>query len=347
MDFQSSLPPLYLRWMEELLTGPIPPETEAACTDCPMCMQDPARNRSGYTFNTRTKCCTYMPDLPNYLVGRIYLDRSPESAAGRSAFQAQLKRGLIVVPLGMFPPPAFAERYRRNISRFGQDPEMRCPYYLEEQGGLCGVWRHRNARCASWFCRYVRGSAGVIFWKYIDSLLTTVERLLPRWCVLQLDPGEDAMRRLFPPPPSERLLNDLPLMWGRWRGHEREFYEASAELVDALSWGQVSSICGAEVQTASRLTRLAYADLISMQLPSALKLGNWKKRIQVDDALVRIWSYNQYDPIDVPRALAGELAQFDGRPVAEVRAALSMKGISLDDSVLRKLIDFGVLVQKY
>src|SRR5215813_7928721 len=90
----SALPPLYATWMEQLLTGPIPPETGATCSDCVMLAKEPhPPTGSAHFFNPRTKCCTYLPELPNFLVGRILADSDPQSAAGRATVEARLQAG--------------------------------------------------------------------------------------------------------------------------------------------------------------------------------------------------------------------------------------------------------------
>ena len=76
------LPHLYARWTAELLAGPIPREERATCENCAMCAppgeeDDP----QSHVFDPATKCCTYVPDLPNFLVGRIL---SPDDSSGVS-----------------------------------------------------------------------------------------------------------------------------------------------------------------------------------------------------------------------------------------------------------------------
>jgi len=55
-DVERFLPPLYAAWMNQLLEGPIPEETEADCHDCTMCAaQNGSRNKSEFLFNRKTK----------------------------------------------------------------------------------------------------------------------------------------------------------------------------------------------------------------------------------------------------------------------------------------------------
>ena len=63
-DQGATLPPLYQRWVAEILDE-IPAEPEATCLDCPMVSR--SGEQEGVFFNPVTKCCTYRPNLPNYL----------------------------------------------------------------------------------------------------------------------------------------------------------------------------------------------------------------------------------------------------------------------------------------
>src|SRR5947209_14647397 len=89
-----ALPPLYAAWMDQLLAGSIPEETEATCSDCAMCTTGSGQaSVSPFFFDPRTKCCTYIPQLPNFLVGRILADDDPAFAAGRATVEARLRTG--------------------------------------------------------------------------------------------------------------------------------------------------------------------------------------------------------------------------------------------------------------
>ncbi|HEY6250973.1 MAG TPA: hypothetical protein VI685_13515, partial [Candidatus Angelobacter sp.] len=67
----STLPPLFSAWMSELLGGDIPSETSATCNHCAMLAQDGLASQEALVFRPDTKCCTYLPMLSNFLVGRI------------------------------------------------------------------------------------------------------------------------------------------------------------------------------------------------------------------------------------------------------------------------------------
>src|SRR5262249_14013973 len=148
-------------------------------------------------------------------------------------------------------PPAYKLLHENNPRAFGHSRVLRCPYYLEE-GGRCGLWRHRASVCATYFCKHVRGTVGRNFWMALHQLLSAVERDLCRWCVLDLDVGAEALERLFPTPrfpePAKGVDgNDLDgtvnsesyrALWGNWSGREADFYKECARRVDALTWQQ-------------------------------------------------------------------------------------------------------------
>ncbi|MBC7932114.1 MAG: hypothetical protein H7Z38_16265 [Rubrivivax sp.] len=354
-----ALPPLYAAWMDEMLTGPIPHETDATCDDCAMCSGEGAEAQDGETFfNPQTKCCSYVPELPNYLVGRILADSDPAFETGRATVLARLEAGVGVTPLGMEPPPIFVALYGRNSATlFGQSRTILCPHYLAVEGGRCGIWKHRNSVCATWYCKFVRGATGQNFWQTLNQLLTAVEQNLARWCVHELDPGGEALKLLFPlggenahAQVDPHALDGAPepkrqrALWGNWAGREADYYKACARLVEPLAWPDVLARSGPTVGIYARLTSAAYRQLMSKELPFALKVGSFRSVHFNADTQVVI-SYNGYDPIELPKSLLEVLHYFDARPTRQALAAISAeRGITINDSLVRKLVDFNILV---
>jgi hypothetical protein len=179
MDHKKSspLPPLYANWFDDLLGGDIPSETRATCSDCAMCESRPTPKNPGVNFfNAQSKCCTYLPLLPNFLVGMILNDQDPAMATGRASIEKRLDAGLAVTPRGLeWPLKMRAEYTQMEPSAFGQTQSLRCPHYVNEQGGLCGIWKYRNSICSTWFCKYVRGAVGKEFWETAKVLLQAIE----------------------------------------------------------------------------------------------------------------------------------------------------------------------------
>ncbi len=356
----SPLPPLYAAWIDQLLAAPLPQESDATCEDCAMCAEgDFKRTRSDVLFNPETKCCTYIPDLPNYLVGRILADQDPTSAAGRATVEARLRAGIAVTPIGLGQPPGFKVLYEHSReSLFGRSKTLRCPHYLADEGGRCGVWKHRASICATWYCKYVRGEVSLNFWTAMHQLLSAVEKSLTRWCALELDVGAEALKQLFPASAALRSngrIDALSLdgiadaaeareLWGHWAGREKEFYLECSRLVEALDWRTVMAIGGPELGIFSSLVCEGYRKVMSDEIPSRLKVGSFNM-IQTGQDFYSISSYNDYDPIDLPRSLMTMLPYFDGRPTAEVlQDVAARENTILSDDLIRRLVDFGVLI---
>src|SRR5215470_3687249 len=104
-SFQAgALPPLYARWMNDLLDGPIPAETRATCDNCVMCPK-PGDTISAEDrfFDPSIKCCSIVPALPNFLVGMILSgdDRDPISLEGWASVERRIREGVAVGPLGL------------------------------------------------------------------------------------------------------------------------------------------------------------------------------------------------------------------------------------------------------
>lgn len=355
----STLPPLYSAWMVHALEGPLPQETKATCDNCVMCpsASTPIEPGASY-FHPETKCCTYLPELPNFLIGRILADESPDLRAGRLTVEERMQKRAAVTPLGFGQDAVYHLLSEQgNGTLFGKSRALRCPHYLED-GGRCGIWKHRHSWCATWFCKHDRGAAGARFWAATKQLLDVVEEGLASWCVSQLDVGTDALKLLFPSAqqdtralPLERHLLDegsadpalYNAIWGKWAGREKDFYRACADLVDPLSWEEVCSICGPKLSIFLRMVQEAYTALQSTRLPTLLQVRPYRTT-KVEPGYSEAVSYSEYDPIRLSKVLRDVLPYFDGRPLEAVRESIKTeKKVALNDGLIRKLIDHDIL----
>ena len=313
------LPALQQAWMDELLGGPIPSEPRSTCSTCPQIEVEDDELR----FDERIKCCTYMPAIHNFLAGRLLLDDDPEVRKGRDTVEARIDRGEAVTPLGLLAMQEYVDTYADD-SKFGRDYELRCPHYLREEGGLCGVWRHRESTCSTWYCRHVRGSVAFDFWRRgMSPLLRAAEKELARWCAEQVGAG--------------------PVEWGRWAGRPRALYIECAHLVPALRWAEVQSIGGEEVASLAEKTQRHYRALLAPPVPPARpKLQAFD--LQADSGTIAsVATYTPFDPIDVPTKLLRELHRFDGRPLAEAVSDLKSRGLAIDAKLLQTLVDWRLI----
>lgn len=321
------LPPLFADWVAALVGGAIPPEPRATCASCAMCVPpeiEAAAERAGLeSFRPDVKCCSYHPDLPNFLAGRILADPDPALARGRAAIEARLRAREGATPLGIRRPAHHALVSRAHPDAFGQSRALICPYFVDEGGGLCGIWRHREGVCATFFCKHTRGATGQRFWAALRELLKAVELALAGFCLGELGAGEED--------------------WAGWEGREADFYRACAALVDPLPWARALELAGPVAASWARAVREAYAALVSADLPPALALAPVAIAPLGAEAC-RVVSYSRYDPIVAPRALFAVLPLFDGRPPREAIAAIAAeRGVHLEDDLVRALADFGVL----
>lgn len=353
------LPGLYAQWIIELLGGAIPRESRATCNACAMCAREGQETASAsYFFDPVVKCCSYVPDLHNFLVGRILSDTDPGAQQGRATVQKRIADAVGVTPLGLQQPPVYTLLYVNSSEAFGRSRTLRCPHYVEE-GNLCGIWRNRESTCATWFCKHVRGELGYKFWRdSLYHLLRAVETDLARWCVLELQLGEDALRHSVVSGnwtyEAEAITGDsldnrvdqkaYARIWGKWRGRESEFFCRCGELVSPLTWADVLAVCGPSIRACARLTQESYARLTSDDIPSNLCVGRFEV-LQVQRAMTRVNTYHDFDPLDVPNTVMELLQYFDGRPIVDALAAIAdERGVSLDAALIRKMVDFKLLV---
>lgn len=355
-----ALPPLYAKWAAALLGGPIPRETRATCGSCAMrAGHDGGGAQARATFfDPAVKCCTYLPTLYNFLVGRILSDQDPASRQGRETVAARIAQGIGVFPLGLMQTPTYALLYGKSTQSFGKSRSLKCPHYIED-GGLCGVWAHRESTCATWFCKHVKGAAGYGFWREgLHHLLQIVEIGLARWCLLELGAGVDMLKQAAGSKSwtaeaegvtGAVLDNQLDQeayarAWAEWRGREHAFFIRCAALVDPLSWAEVLEICGPDARTHAQLTGAAYRRMTTGEAPAAVKAGSFQV-VRVGRETVRLNTYSEYDPIEVPSAVMELLGCFDGRPTADVLAEIARdRGVALAPDLVQKMIDFDLLV---
>lgn len=358
ITLMSVLPPLYTGWMEKVLPGTIPNESKATCDKCAMCAHSGEQPGNGALFfDPHVKCCSYLPVLHNFLVGGILADEDPALGQGRASVEARLEARIEVTPFGLGQSAPYNLLYTHAKGAFGISRNLRCPHYIDEEGGSCGIWRHRNAVCTTWFCKHERGATGLKFWRTLLQLLLQVEVGLSRWCVLELDIGTRALESLFPldsanreqPKLTANQIDQVPdleayrLLWGNWLGREREFYQECARLVNDLTWEDITRICGPEVLVFTKLVQEAYDRLTSNQMPEIVRL----KPIQItgmgqDWAQVTAYSVN--DPLKLPRKLLEVLPYLQSQPISEALQVIQReKGIQLNRDVVRKLIDFDIL----
>lgn len=336
------LPPRYAAWLTDLLGGTLPEEQAATCSRCAMQGEAVAE---GYRFRADAKCCTYVPALANFLVGAALRELPPGPAL--ASVEARLADVSSCTPHGLDVNEVDRAAYLAVVASesFGRAPGLRCPHYLHEQGGLCGIWRHRNGVCATWFCKHDRGAAGQRFWQAVEAMLTLIERELCHWCACQLLYCEA--------PEGAEGEDDVP-EWSAWLPRRRDYYLRAAVLVDELSWAEVQVIGGAELGEAAEKVLAAYAEigpsgpgrlvqLVQLGRPPPVLVTGAVKLAQRGPVSTRVVTYSDSDALELPSELVALLPRFDGRATEEVLAELAREGVILTPELLTRLVDFAVL----
>jgi hypothetical protein len=348
-----SLPLLYDRWMREALDTPVPEENLATCSSCTMCPGNPeGRPHAVATFNPTTKCCTYLPALRNFHIGRVLLDAEPAMADGQRSVRERIAAGIGVTPLGLLWPAEFEARYDNALERdFGRRVDMRCPHYLDRQGGLCGIWRHRNAICSTWFCRYDRGEKGQAYWEALRDLLDTAEEILTWHCLDVLDLGVEARTLIEDTDDPKRTLDGrVPVteslrreVWGHWFGREESFYLACAELIGPMPWSQVAALGGGRVLRKLEAVQEAAEDLRVRRLPPFVEGGGITVVTEAEEgSWVR--SYRAYDAVFLPTEVLEVVQGLHAIDLDDLRERLvDRTGEPVDDAMLRRFVDLGLL----
>ena len=342
---EAALPILYAPWLRAITGGPIPAETQATCDHCVM-LPTPDSPPDATYFYPATKCCSCQPNIPNFLAGKILSDPDPSTAEGRRALEQRIATRVAVTPSRVGAGGAFELLYA-NIP-FGRAPALRCRFLTPQ--ATCGVWKYRPGVCATWFCKHVRGATGLRFWKLAGQLLREVEQNLALWCLAELKAGWGELSELMPQtrPDVAELEGAIDWaryrkLWGEWAGRETDFYRACASLVDSLRWEQVEQACGPRVRILAELARDAYAHLESEAIPDRLRLGEFRFT-GFQGGNYRVTAYHPYDPLLMAAPLARVLHYFDGRPTQEaLLAILTEQGVRLSPSLVRRLVDFGIL----
>ena len=357
LDATDGLPAIQARWVRELLEAPIPPESLATCDSCAM-LPEQGETPGAEHFRPDTKCCTFTPDLANFLVGALLTDDDPALARGRETVRERLQAKVGVTPLGVDVAADRSLLYLRSGTLgFGRNRALRCPHYQEEQGN-CSIWRYRNGVCATWHCKYVRGAKGLQFWDELKNLLIRTEQAVAEWCLLEADLPAEALRSIFaglrsgePASLSASDLDHSPpatydALWDGWRGREEEWFQSCAERVSGLSFADIGSIAGQEVRARARMVRDAFDQLRSTELPKRLRTGNYSV-LHTDsgtDAVLLI-TFSTTQPLRASRRLLDVLPMFNGvRVDAALQRIEAERGLKIAPGLLQRLVDNDVLV---
>ncbi|NUP07875.1 MAG: hypothetical protein HOW73_17655 [Polyangiaceae bacterium] len=348
---RSKLAPIYQAVLPAFFDRPAIEETRATCDDCAMCDKTAPAGVQTTHFDPETKCCTYHPSLPNYLVGAVFADPSPDLEEGRRRLRAKLAHRIGVTPRWLAAPRKFlvhleASRYWA----FGRAKSMKCPYYDD---GRCSIWHHRETVCSTFFCKYEGAQYGWAFWDAMKQYMFRVESALTQYAIRTVGPDttEPTIGRLKmtledvedrPPPEAEYAR-----YWGSWLGREEAFYIACHEAVSSLDAARVAEILDATPRAKELSSEMEekYDALTKPKLHERL-VRNRKLEVVPATGGVVVTSYSRYDPFFMSEALAQVVDGFrEDEPVRETLARLKRdEGLDVPEELVMRLQMLDVVV---
>lgn len=346
--------PIYDRLFPEVFDRPEVVETRATCDTCAMCDHGQNSPVAMEYFQPDAKCCTYHPNLPNYLVGAILADTSEELAEGRRRIREKIASRIGVTPQFVAAPRKYNVLYQaaRGQGFFGRTQTMMCPYFDKENGGLCTVWKYREAVCSTYFCKYTAGKPGWEFWDTMKSYLFHVERTLAQFAAEVVD-------RKVKEPNLERTtltkedledrgpnVDDYFSYWGGWVNREEEFYILCYKKVLELPKTDFVRFVDDAPEGRGFLARMEakYDQIMSPELPKHLirPLG-LRKRVAGESVVVT--TYNPYDWLSLEKDLFDTLGMFRAEETLEenLKRLDEKHDIQLAPELVRYLYVHGVL----
>jgi Fe-S-cluster containining protein len=241
-----------------------------------------------------------------------------------------------------------------RATSFGRSKVLLCPFFVDD-GGLCSIWRHREAVCSTFFCKHEAGAAGHAFWTAQKQLLAQHEVVLSRHAAHEVFPGaaEPAFPRmrltredLEDRAPSEA---DYVAGWGEWAGREEEFYRRTFEIVSSLAQPQVDELLKDEPRIEELVLNLSakHEAIASPRLATHLVMNPDLRATPIGDSgAMAVTTYSAYDPMMLIPELWAILPEFEGEDsVADVKARLDReKDVEIGDDLLLILQNHAILV---
>ncbi len=354
-SIRSMLPPSYERLFQGFFDRAKPVETRATCNRCSMCDHGDPSPVAMEFFDHETKCCTFWPILPNYLVGAILADESPGMAEGKRRIQSAIEKRIGVTPTWLSRPRKWTLLMQAYSDVFGRAKSLKCPYYDDTNPeGTCSIWRHRETICMTYYCKFSGGMRGYEYWMALKDYLGHVQRTLAVAATKEVDgsvqePGYNriqlTLEEMDDLPPKD---SDYRSWWGRWVGREEEFYRKCHEWVSAVSVADFVKNVDETENGKKLLANLIskYEILDGKILPSSLVRNGRMREQHVGDKVV-VTSYHRYDSFALDKDLFEVVGMFKADQTLEQNLERLQKeeGIELTPDLVEYLFAAGVLVE--
>ncbi|MBX3233192.1 MAG: hypothetical protein KIT84_20585 [Labilithrix sp.] len=348
---RETLPEAHRRLFPAVYDRPNVEERRATCSDCAMCSRSEAPGT--IAFQPNLKCCTYHPTLPNFLAGAVLAD--PDMAEGQRRMRARIASRIGITPQWVAPPRK--HRVLLDAARttsFGRSKVLLCPYFVEEGGGLCSIWRHREAVCSTFFCKHDAGAAGHAFWTAHKRFTAHVEVVLARHAARAVFPGAAepdfprmklTLEDLEDRAPSEI---DYAACWGEWAGREEDFYLRTFDVVRSVTRDEMDRLLAEEPRSeelardvATKLDAITAPRLAERLVPNPNLVAR-----PLPGGAMGVTTYSAYDPMSLTPELWAVLGEFKPEEtLAETRARLDRDNdLVIADDLLLVLQNHAILV---
>jgi len=352
-SLRGMLPPVYRPLFDEFFDKEKVIETRAKCDTCSMCNHgDPSPVPMEY-FRSDTKCCTYFPQLPNYLVGAVLADPSPEQAEGKKRLRKIIASRIGITPWWVNRSGKMQLIFSAYSDGFGRAESLRCPLYDQHNPeASCTIWRHRETVCMTYYCKYNGGQRGYEFWVAFKDYLAQVQAYTVKFAAEAVD------RSVIEPPFKKNLtveeIDDLPpkdsdyaKWWGKWAGREEEFYIKCHEWLESVPKEQFAMNIDAIAPVKQKLdeTKHRYSLLEQKLIPANLVRNARMREHHVGEKVV-VTTYHRYDSFSLDKDLYDVVGMFrSNESLQENLDRLKGEGIELAPDLIEFLFAAGVLVE--
>ncbi len=348
------MPDFYQSFFPVEFKTTISDETAATCADCAMWAdQDTINTTQWITFSKESKCCTHYPNLPNYLIGALLEDESPELKTGKSRLLSELSRRVGTLPHGLFRPRKFAFLIRHSPDSFGRSNMLICPFY-ERDDGVCTLWPYRNGVCGTWFCKYIDGEDGRLFWLSLRKFLVHVEECLS-WHIM-MKAGWPADTILYKQSHDAMLtsedMDEKPIkpclykkLWHEYAGREEEWYRNSCRIMEDITPDKFLSIIGVTGRTLMDSVLSKQRVILAESIPGTLKRNPKLKVIDISNDSYTLAGYSAFDPVTLTKRMYRLLDSFnENQTTDEIIEQLIAQGMPVPaDDVLISLYRYRFL----
>lgn len=315
----SRFPDFYKSFLPRFFENDNPGETARSCSDCSM-MNSDSSMPGIISFSPHTKCCTYYPNLPNYMVGALLSDRNPELNQGRIRIRSLIRKGVAVKPHGIMRPDKFQLLIKSSVDLFGRATSLVCPCF-DSKNGTCTLWPFHSSVCNTWFCKYSAGEDGRLFWNSLRNYLIHVENVLELYTLQKT--GFEAAEMIVQQK-DVHLISALELddkkpdkktyqrMWGKWAGREEEFYKETYRIVKGLNRPRFKRISGIAGEVLLRDVMKKLQKIVKPKPPAFLKRNPHLVVEKTGEDEYTLISYSRFDPITVSGRIYRIIDFFDG-----------------------------------